>query len=347
MIVPASRESHDGIRDFAAHLAAALAPAVDLQAFTVAGDAAPAPRTTVLPKWSALPREESPRAIFVNYAPQAWLRRDVAPMLARLRAARAAGARVILIVHEYQLDPGPSLTRRAARIAFARLARAFARASTSIVSTHEFVGGWARADGLERYAPIVTIPAGSNIPDPVDAAAARQNRVVMFGQPAGMSPRLTRAGLEAASERGFAVQWICRREEEPRAWMRAHGIGGDGVALAAGLDGRAISHALQSAAIGFAPIVDGVSTRRTTVAALAQHGLPIVGSDGRATDRLFRESGGFLLAPLDDARAMQRHLRQVIAAEPSRERMGAAARAFYDTHLAWPRIAGDYLRLAG
>lgn len=346
MIVPASSERLDGIRDFAARLADAVSPTLDLQTFTIAGDAAPAPRTSVLADWRALPNEAAPGVVFVNYAPQAWLRRDTPAMIRRLRAARAAGARVILIVHEYQLDPGPSLPRKAGRLVFARLARAFARVSTSIVTTHGFVAEWARADGLDRYAPIVTIPVGSNVPDCARGAAPASTRIVMFGQPAGMSPAMLRAGLDAAGQAGVDVIWLCRREEEPRAWMRAHGVGDGRIRLLAGLDADGISRELAASAIGFAPIVDGVSTRRTTVAALAQHALPIAGSAGRATDPVFRDNEAFALAPIEEPDTIQRPLRQLIASDASRARMGAAARAFYDAHLAWPRIAAAYLRLA-
>ena len=347
MIVPPSSERLDGIRDFARHLSASLAPSLDLQTFTISGDAAPAPGTVVLSGWRALPHDTMPQAVFVNYVPQAWLRADTRALLSRLRAARASGARVILIVHEYQLDPGSSIARRAGRIVFARLARAFAAASTSIVTTHGFVAGWARTDGLERYAPIVTIPAGSNVPEPVPHTAQRATRIVMFGQPAGMSPAMLRAGLEVAEQTNIPITWICRREDEPRAWMRGHGIGGGHLRLAAGLEGDAISRELASASIGFAPIVDGVSTRRTTVAALAQHALPIAGSDGRATDQEFRDSDGFLLTPAGAPDGIQRDLRQLIASEASRARIGAAARDFFEARLAWPRIAAGYLRLAG
>jgi glycosyltransferase involved in cell wall biosynthesis len=349
MIVPASPERLDGVRDFAAHLAAALETHGPVMSFTTAGDCAPAPGTTVLPGWRALEaRFRAPRAACVNYVPQSWLRRDLPAVLARLSEARAAGTRVILIVHEYQLDPAPSIKRAAARVVFRRMARVFASRADAVVTTHGFVAGLARADGLDRRSTLATIPVGSNIPEPrAPAATGPAARIVMFGQPAGMAPAMTAAAARAAAERGAELVWICRRQEEAIAWMARHGITPASIRLAAGQDGAAVSRELSAAAVGFAPNDDGVSTRRTTVAALLQHGLPVVGSDGRATDPLLRDSGAFVLAPAADGAAAAAAIGALLADAGRRERMGAAARALFDEHLAWPRIAAQYRRLGG
>lgn len=351
MIVPASPERFDGVRDFAAHLAAALAPAQDVASYTTAGDCAPAPATTVLSGWDALDaRRAAPRVAYVHYVPQAWVRRDLPALLSRLRRARAAGARVVFIVHEYQVDPAASLKRAAARVLFRRMARAFAARADALVTTHGFVAGLARADGLDRLCEIATIPAGSNLPEPEPhRPAASADRIVMFGQPSGMRPSMVGAAARLAERRGARLVWVCRRAGEATAWITEHGLPRTSIDLAAGLDAAAVSRELARAAVGFAPILDGVSTRRTTVAAMLQHGLPVAGSDGRATDPVLRDSGAFALVPASDASAADAAaaIDALLADGARRARMAGLARALFDAHLSWPRIAGEYLRLGG
>lgn len=347
MIVPPSPERFDGVRDFASHLGAALSASFRVTHVTTAADAAPPPDAALLAGWGALEaRADRPAAVFVNYAPQAWLRRDRRALLARLAALRAGGTRVVVIIHEYQVDPAPSVARMAARFLFRRLARAFAARADALVTTHEFVAGLARADGLDRLCPVAVIPVGSNLRDPAPAAgAAAPRRLVMFGQPAGMHAAMTASVARAATARGVPLVWICRREDEARAWMRRHGIAPESMHLAAGLDNDAASRELSRATAGVAPIIDGVSTRRTSVAALLQHGLPIAGSDGRATGALFRESPAFLLAPVGDGAAAAASVERLLDDRLLSDRMAAAARGLFDAHLAWPRIASAYLRL--
>ena len=347
MIVPASPERFDGVRDFASHLATALAPHGRVQTFTTAGDREPAPGTQVLPSWRALdPRTFPPRTIYVNYIPQSWLRRDLPALLSRIRAARAAGARVIVIVHEYQLDPGPSLTRRAARVVFRRMARAFASRAHAVVTTHGFVAGLARADRLDTRTTLASIPVGSNIAGPPGQPSTLREGIVMFGQPAGMAPAVVAAVARAAAARQVPLTWICRSENEARAWLARHGVPAEPIRIAAGLDEAAVSHMLNAAAVGFAPNDDGVSTRRTTIAALLQHGLPVIGTDGRTTDPVFRESGAFALAPAGDPAAAAASVDKILLDSALRDRMSAAARGLFEAHLSWPRIAAQYARLA-
>jgi len=347
MIVPASAEKFDGVRDFASNLSEALRPSFDVQSFTTAEDCAPGPATAVLDRWASLPAAPSAGVIYINYLPQAWMRGDARSLLSRLEAARRSGSRVVLIVHEYQLDPRPSPARIAGRFIFGRLARTFASQADTIVATHRFVADWMRADGLDRKSPVVTIPVGSNLPEPeAQAAGRRANRVVMFGQPAGMSPAQVAAVSTAAPHQRADVVWVCRSGEEARAWMARHGVNASAIRLAAGLEHPAASRELCEASIGFAPIVDGVSTRRTGVAALLQHRLPVAGSDGRATDTLLRDSPAFDLSPVADGGGAARAVGALLVDQLRRERMAEAARSLFDSHLSWRRIAAAYARLA-
>jgi hypothetical protein len=345
MIVPASPQRFDGIRDFACRLAAALAPAQDVTIVTTADDAAPVPGATVLPGWGGLRNAAArPGVIYVNYQPQAWLRRDTFALLKTLRAFHAEGARVIVIIHEYQIDPAPTVKRMAGRRLLRSLARAFARRADVIVTTHGFVADLARRDGIDRLCTIATIPVGSNLPASA-AAAASGSRAVMFGQPAGMSPSMMGAAARALGASKMELVWCCRDAREANAWLAAHGLQSHGIRVAAGLDPAAVSGELAASCMAVAPIDDGVSTRRTSVAAFLQHGLPIAGTDGRTTDSLLRDSGAFELARIGDAAAMEEAVARVAGDRAKRSAMSAAARALFDAQLSWPRIASRYLEL--
>lgn len=349
MLVPPSPERHDGIRDFSRRLSAALAPAQHVRLFTTRDDAAPE-GLSVVSGWgslAAIADAALPSVIYVNYLPTSWLRADTIALLRALRRWRSAGARVVIIAHEYQLDPGPALKRKGARVLFARMVRAFARRADAFVTTHGFVAGLARADGIDRLCPVVTIPVGSSVSVPPAAGdgGSRARSLVMFGQPAGMHPAMTAAAVREAAAAGADTIWMCRSADEARAWMVANGIEAGAIRLAEGLTAAAIGEELSRSAAGLAPVIDGVSTRRTTVAAMLQHGLPVAGSDGRATDPLFRDSAAFALAPVGDAAAMAECVRAVLESEERRDHMSHAARSLFDQHLAWPRIAGQYLEL--
>lgn len=347
LIVPASRERLDGIRDYAFRLGSAIEaerPAVFL---TTRDDAAPPADGRLLDSWrdvvNVSPR---PGCIIVNYQPQAWMRRDALALFTTLGGLRGAGVRVLVVFHEYQLDPAPAVRRRAARVLFRGIARAVARRADALVATHGFVAARLREDGLDRAAPVHIIPVGSN----VDAIAERRplaGSSVMFGQPAGMNGPVVREAVAQLRAAGHPpLRWICRNSEEAARWLANEGLRPDDITIRAALDTRAVAAELASASVAFAPIVDGVSTRRTTVVAFLQHGLPIAGTTGRATDPLFGDSGAFLLSPVDDPAAGARSLVAVLGDRARQDAMSREARTLFEQHLTWPRIARHFLELA-
>jgi glycosyltransferase involved in cell wall biosynthesis len=352
MLVPASRERFDGIRDFARHLASALSPAQQVLTITTRDDAEPAKGARVLEAWSDLRAAGArPDVVYVNYIPTAWLQIGTLRVLRTLASLAARGTRVVIIVHEYQLDSTGSARRTAARVLFRTLARAFAKRAHALVATHGFVAGLLRDDGLDRYARIVVIPAGSNI-DPPDRDRPRRfepegGAVVMFGQPAGMDAELVAAVAAALAPSGASpLQWICRDGAETQRWLTTAGVPEGRVAIRAGLGAAEVAAAMSAAALSFAPMLDGVSTRRTTVVTFVQHGLPVAGTLGRATDDVLIASGAFEVLPRGSAAAMAALVIALLGDAQERERMSAAARRLFDAHLAWPRIASRYLELS-
>lgn len=350
ILVPASPERFDGVRDFARHLAAALHPAGRAMLVTTRDDAAPPIGARVLDDWRALDATP-PCAIIVNYLPTSWLRRDTRRLLKTLARVRAGGGRVIVVIHEYEIDSDGSLRRHAARMAFRLLARAFARRADVLVVTHGLAVRRLRRDGLDRIAPVVVIPIGSGIPSEGGGEASAHagmasNRVMLFGQPAFMDAAAVGALADALAAAGLPpMRWICRDADELRRWLATAGIASGRVVILAGLDAAAVSAELAAGALAFAPIADGVSTRRSTIAAFLEHGLPVVGIKGVATDDLLAASGAFSLTSRDDARGMAARVLEVLAAAPSRAEMSTEARRMFAGHFAWPRISARYLEL--
>ncbi|MBA3948539.1 MAG: hypothetical protein H0X44_01175, partial [Acidobacteria bacterium] len=105
MLIPPSRERFDGIRDFARDLASALAPSQHVECLTVAGDAGGGVGLRVLGDWKTLRTQGGrPDVVYVHYLPTAWLRRDTPHLLATLTQIRRTGARIVVVIHEYQVD---------------------------------------------------------------------------------------------------------------------------------------------------------------------------------------------------------------------------------------------------
>ena len=97
---------------------------------------------------------------------------------------------------------------------------------------------------------------------------------------------------------------------------------------------------LAAADLFVAPFVDGVSTRRTTLMAALQHGLPVVGTDGRLTDDVLRRAGDALtLVPADDPRRLAAAVRWLGGDADQRLARGAAGRELYEDSFDWPVIS--------
>lgn len=109
------------------------------------------------------------------------------------------------------------------------------------------------------------------------------------------------------------------------------------------LDAETVSRALQASDIFLAPFTDGVSTRRTTVMAALEHGLPVVTTEGRLTDEIFRQSDALRLAPVDDAAAFLAKVRALAEDPSARRALGERGRLFYEAHFSWPVITARLL----
>jgi glycosyltransferase involved in cell wall biosynthesis len=78
------------------------------------------------------------------------------------------------------------------------------------------------------------------------------------------------------------------------------------------------------------PYIDGVSSRRTSLMAGLSHGVPIVTTSGSLTESLWAESGAVVLVPAAAVASLATQTMQLLADEPARRRLSAAAKELYD-----------------
>jgi hypothetical protein len=259
----------------------------------------------------------------VNYAPQNFRAAEIAVLERRLTAARRSGRPAILTVHEYWPPSDGTLRRAFWRFVCRRRLARLIRSASDVVVTQENARRELEAAGMLERRRAHVIPVGSNIPrvSSVGAELRDPRKLVMFGQPAAMHA----ATLAAIN------QWLDAHAAYSLCWVKG------------GLPADQVSARLAEAGIGLAPYVNGASTRRTTLAAMLQHGLPIVATDGISTDDTLRASGALLLSPEGDPGAFVRNLEALLGDAADRQRRSAAAEQFFCARLDWPRIAAAYV----
>jgi glycosyltransferase involved in cell wall biosynthesis len=197
------------------------------------------------------------------------------------------------------------------------------------------------------------IPIGSAIPaldTPGGMAAVSPPVLAMFGQPAMMHPDATAtlARWLQAERPPARLWWFSRSEGELRLWWSRH-VGGpsEQVTFYGGLPAAEISPRLRAATLGLALYLDGASTRRSSLAALLEHGLPILGLDERYTDDRIRQSEAFALLTANRCRDLPSAAASLLSDPVRRAAMAGAARRFFSCELAWPVIAQAYVELSG
>ena len=337
VVSPAGAGRCDGIGDYAARLAAALGRI--------------APTDVHVTGEGSWPAAAGVDAVFHQYSPSAprgALRREEGRWIDRV--ARA-GRPVVVTIHEYWPPPDGSLRRALSRARLRRRVRRAAARASAVVVTQDISAAQLRAAGVLGRRPVHVVPVGSNIAPVPGPPGPREAGLVLFGQAAAMDPPVMRAlaRWRASGESDMPLVWLSRSADEAwEWWMRVAGGRAEDVWCQGALPEAEISARLQAATLGLAPYADGASARRTTLAALMQHGVPIVALQGAATDGWLVERGGLDLVPDADPAAFVPAVRALLADPHRRAALSRAARLSHDTHMGWPAIADAYVRaLAG
>jgi glycosyltransferase involved in cell wall biosynthesis len=102
----------------------------------------------------------------------------------------------------------------------------------------------------------------------------------------------------------------------------------------------ALAQCLAASDLFLAPFVDGVSTRRTTMMAALQNGLPVVATDGPLTDKILRNRPHALhLVPVARKAAFIEAAMELALTPSARDLLGRAARELYEEQFDWPVTA--------
>lgn len=290
-------------------------------------DAAPEPRR-LLVQW--VPHEFGRRSLNVDFC--RWVQR-----LAR------AGDVVELMVHEPFLAFGEGGLRQQAAAAVHRLMAvlllsAARRAWVSIPAWEQALRPWA----YRRDLPFRWLPVPSGIPVARDDEAVRSvKRALAGGGPVfghfGTYGRdacaaltqivpvlLTRAPGSTVLLLGRSGDRFAERLRE-RLGPQAAGVHAPGP-----LDPRRLSIHLQACSVLVQPYPDGVTTRRTTLMAALEHGVPVATTWGRLSEAFWRESEAITAVPAGDHQGLADAALALAGDGDRAARQAAAGRRLYD-----------------
>ncbi len=297
--------------------------------------------------WRRLRRERGRSAIVLQYSPFCYARWGFAPWLpACLLAIRAGGGRptLALMVHE----PYVPMTswRWAAMGLWQRAQLGALRLAADVVFTS--IEPWARRfEAQPPSRPVHHLPVGSNFPDARRERDAERSRlgieegtiaIACLGRdhPGWLGGHVV-AAVNSVARGGRKVALLSLGAEAPRL----DGVDPSVAVLAPGfLDPGRFSAKLAAADLFLAPLANGVSTRRGSLMAALQHGIPVAGTDGPLTDSVLREATAALcLTPVGDVEGFSRSVARLAGGPAARVAAGAAARRLYEREFDWPVIA--------
>ena len=353
LLFPTLPPALNGIGDYTARLAEALAADAEVGVLAAPGPADPIPGVELVPIPDLLRgglaeavRRRRPDWLVAQYNPFSYGRRGFAPRLPlALRACRRAspGTRLAVMFHEMHVPfAGP---KQAVLWGWQRpqFAAAAALAEVAFFSIEAWTEGYRRRHPGRRA---VHLPVGSNVPRAdADRAAVRAESGVAEDEPAlglfgtahvsRLLPLVDAALAAAGKERpGAALLYVGPHGAAVRAAVRGRVID------AGRLPAAEVSRRFAALDVALAPFRDGVSTRRTSLMTGLQHGVATVGTDGFLTDRVLSEADGRALALTPPAPApFAAAVAGLLGDDARRAGIGAAGRALYESAFDWPVIA--------
>ncbi len=362
----------DGIGDYTARLGEVLAQrneiARPVTVFTRYGTSASTEGIQVIPffdqrsPWtfatleqtfaSAFPDVETPVPdwLVLQYNPFSFGRRGFCPWVPRTlaRIKRRTTAQIAVMFHETTVPRWP-LKFAAMFLWQWPIFRALCRlADAGFISTERWRAQTSRANPL---LPVHHLPVGSNIP------VCKLSREAARAQ-LGVESEALVLGVFGSAHVSRRLDWIaCAiREAQQRnrgrrtllLYVGPHGARVrnvcEGVEIldAGPLPGEEVGCRLRAMDAILSPFLDGISTRRGSVIAALQHGVPVATSAAPWTDRLFLEAPtqGLLLSTAENAQDFAREAGNWLERIPADfARPENAVSVFHDRHFAWPAIA--------
>ena len=289
--------------------------------------------------------------VLVQYNPFLYGRRGFAPWLAaelwRLRRHRSR-PRIALIVHEPFV---PMIGWRWMLMGLwqrVQLAAILAASDLVLVSIEVWT------ERLSRWTPrrpTRHLPVGSNFPDRADAREDERRSlgvgpgdfIVAFVDTGGGArlPEFVSSAVTRLATR-FTNLYVLV--------LGAHAVQPPGipanvqVRLLGEMTADRFAASLSAADVFLAPYIDGVSTRRGSLMAALQHGVPVLGTVGPLTDSVLREAHDALrLVPVGEPDSFADMAECLALDAGERHRLGDEGRSLYRSCFDWPVIARELL----
>jgi glycosyltransferase involved in cell wall biosynthesis len=327
----------DGIRDYSERLAEELSRRsvdVDLRL-----------------SWRGAASWADADAVVLQYSPFNFGRWGFAPRLpAELLALRSKADRPALAVMVHEPYVPMDSWRGALMGAWQRFQLTAVRLGADAVFAS--IDTWASRLARQRpRRPTRHLPVASNLPDMRSRRAEARARLGIEegtlvlsalggGHPSWLGGYVAEAA-NAVAARGGPVRLLCMGADAPAP----PGLGAEVDVYRPGrVEAGELSEALAASDLFLAPLIDGVSTRRGSMMAALQHGLPIVGTAGPLTDAILRRPGsGLSLTAVGDRGAFAAAVLALSADADARESSGAASRRLYERNFDWPVVAETLL----
>lgn len=292
--------------------------------------------------------------LVLQYQPFLWGRWGLAPWLPvtmTLAAARRR-ARIVLVVHEPFVDGKTFVIEKRRRWALLGLLQRTQLAALRVASdlVCATIEPWsARLATWKPRRPTLHLPVGSSLPD---CRAGRENARRQLGASAETLVVATFGTDHPARLWDYAARALGRLAEEREVVWLSLGAGAPNLALPEGirivrpgpLPREEVAEWLSAADLFLAPFVDGVSTRRTSVMAALQHGVPVIGTEGPLTDASLRQADGLVLTNEGDPAAFAERAAQLGCSPDQRRHVGRSGRLLYEQRFDWPVIAARLLQ---
>jgi len=287
-----------------------------------------------------------PCRVLVQYVPHAYgFKAMNLPFCLWLRSIRHVGPTVMFHEVAFPMNPGQLLRHHMLGAVTRLMARLVCHSANRIM-----VAGarWqALLSELGTTAPISWVPVPSNIPVVKNAVATARCRLrcagangLLMGHFANYSDysvrRLSQVVPILFRERSDLSLLLLgsNSREFRRHLLRANPRLGRRVHASGSLAPSELSSALAACDLMVQPYPDGVSTRRSSMAALLAHGSAIVTTNGIATEHLWNQGRAVITAPVDDADQLLDSIRQMIASNELRRAYGRGAFELYDERFA-------------
>ncbi len=298
--------------------------------------------------------ESDSDAVILQYNPFCWGKRGWATDLVRafneVRQKRPDLLIGVMFHETYTMNPG--WRARVLRSFQYRQYQSLCRLADVLFFSTEV---WAEScRNTIRDRPVIHLPVGSNLPRSVaDRDRVRQKFGIpseaficgVFGgaHPSRMIDRIESAVRRLVERLGLdRVVHFLHIGGEPIAWN----LGQVPILATGRLPAEQASDAIATLDMMINPFSDGVSTRRGSVIAALQNGVPVLTTYGHHTDRIWSSDSGngvFLGFANSEASWIEATDRAIDAVLHSTAQTRSQTQRFFDRHFTWDRIANTVL----